>query len=152
MAEIFHRYIGKDGKLPKIPPAERRQQARRNELAAELTNERARAVRANRLRSEMLLAKARGELIEKALVEKQAAWLFIAFRQRFLSVPQAYTRQLLGITDAHVMSKKLREMALSLLAELQHMPAPICISPVESRRKPSNLLKLASRRPRRTSG
>jgi hypothetical protein len=32
----------------------------------------------------MLLAKARNELIEKALVEKQAAWLLIAFRQRLL--------------------------------------------------------------------
>ncbi len=29
----------------------------------------------------MLLAKARDELIEKRLVEKQAAWLLIAFRQ-----------------------------------------------------------------------
>jgi hypothetical protein len=125
MAEVFHRYIGKDVKLPKVPPAEREEQARRNELAAELTNERARAVRANRLRSEMLLAKARNELIEKALVEKQAAWLLIAFRQRLLTVLQAYTRQLLGITDAHVMSTKLREMALSSLNELKDLPKKV---------------------------
>jgi hypothetical protein len=40
-------------------------------------------------------------------------------------VPQAYTRQLLGITDAHVMSTKLREMALSLLNELKDLPKKV---------------------------
>jgi hypothetical protein len=122
MAEVFHRYIGKDGKVPRVSPAERKQQARRTELAAELTRERVAATRANRLRSEMLLARQRGELIEKALVQRQATWLLIAFRQRMLSIPQIYTRQLLGITDAHLMSQKLREMALSVLEELQHLP------------------------------
>ena len=87
MAEVFHRYIGKDGKLPKVSPADRKKQARQNELAAELTDERAQAVRVNRMRREMLLAKARGELIAKELVERQAAYLLIAMRQRILSLP-----------------------------------------------------------------
>ena len=94
----------------KVPPAERKEQARRNELAAELTNERARAVRANRLRSEMLLAKARNELIEGA-GRKQPAWLLIAFRQRLLAVPQAH-----AATPRHHRRRELarnREMGLS---------------------------------------
>jgi hypothetical protein len=41
-------------------------------------------------REAMLLAKARGELILRDLVEKQAAYLLIAMRQRMLGVPQAY--------------------------------------------------------------
>jgi hypothetical protein len=80
------------------------------------------AVRANRLRSEMLLAKQRGELIEKRLVAQQATFLLIAFRQRMLSIPQIYNRQLLNISDSQVMSAKLREMALAGLEELQHLP------------------------------
>ena len=68
MAEVFHRYIGKDGKAPKVSPSERKERARQNELAAELTDERAQAVRVNRMRGEMLLAKARGELIVNELV------------------------------------------------------------------------------------
>jgi hypothetical protein len=65
MAEVFHRYLGKDGKLPKLSAQERKEAARRNKLATELTDERAQAVRVNRMRSETLLAKARGELIAK---------------------------------------------------------------------------------------
>jgi hypothetical protein len=80
------------------------------------------AVRANRLRSEMLLAKQRGELIEKRLVAQQATFLLIAFRQRMLSIPQIYNRQLLNISESQVMSAKLREMALAVLEELQHLP------------------------------
>jgi hypothetical protein len=125
MAEVFHRYIGKGGKLPKLSPAERKEAARRNKLAAELTDERAQAVRANRLRSEMLLAKARGELITKDLVEKQAAYLLVALRQRILSLPQTYSRRLLGITDQTAMQAALREMSLSLLNELKDLPLKV---------------------------
>jgi hypothetical protein len=77
------------------------------------------------MRSEMLLAKARGELILKELVQKQAAYLLVCFRQKLLSVPHAYAGRLLGISDAHEMALKLREMALSLLEELQHLPEKV---------------------------
>ena len=77
------------------------------------------------MRSEMLLAKARNELILKELVEKQAAYLLVCFRQKLLSVPHAYSRRLLGISDAHEMGLKLREMALALLEELQDLPQKI---------------------------
>jgi hypothetical protein len=62
--------------------AERRGKQSKHKLDGEPTEERRKAVRANRMRCEMLLANARGELIEKSLVEKQAAYLLIAFRQR----------------------------------------------------------------------
>jgi hypothetical protein len=92
------------------------------DVSAELMEERAAAVRVNRMRGEMLLAKARGELIERALVEKQAAFLFIAMRQKMLSAPQTYARELVGITDARVMADKLRAMMLNMLNELRNMP------------------------------
>ena len=117
MAEVFHRYLGKDGKMPRLSPQERKEAARRNKLAAELTDERAQAVRANRLRSEMLLAKARGELITKQLVERQAAYLLVAMRQKILGIPQTYSRRLTGITDQREMGARLHEMAVSLLEE-----------------------------------
>jgi hypothetical protein len=125
MAEVFHRYVGKDGKMPKLSPQERKEQSRRSKLAAELTDERAQAVRVNRMRGEMLLAKARGELIMKELVERQAAYLLIPMRQRILALPQTYARRLTGIDDAKVMSEKLCEIALSLLNELQHLPEKV---------------------------
>ena len=93
-----------------------------SDLSAELIRERKEAVRANRLRSEMLLAKARGELIEKALVEKQAAFLLISMRQKILALPQTHARRLVNIDDPKVMAAKLHEISLALLEELRHLP------------------------------
>jgi hypothetical protein len=93
--------------------------------ADELAKERAGNTRAIRLRNEMLLARSRHELIEKRLVEQQASYLLIAFRQRMLSVPQAYARQLVGIDDTKVMAGKLRSMVLNVLNELQHLPEKV---------------------------
>jgi hypothetical protein len=93
-----------------------------SDASAELIQERAAAVRVNRLRSEMLLAKVRGELVEKDLVEKQAAFLLIALRQKILAIPQSHTRQLLNISDSKVMAGKLHAMSLGLLEALRHLP------------------------------
>ena len=70
----------------------------------------------------MELAVLRGELVSKALVERQAAYLLVALRQRILSIPQTYSRRLLGINDVKEMNAKLREMSLSMLEELRHLP------------------------------
>ena len=67
-----------------------------------------RAVITKRQQAEMLLAKARNELIAKDLVEKQAAYLLVAIRQRMLSVPTAYAQRILGLTDAKDVSRILR--------------------------------------------
>jgi len=64
----------------------------------------------------------RGELIETDLVIKQASFLLVALRQRILSIPQTYSRRLLGINDAKEMSAKLKEMSLSMLEELRNLP------------------------------
>jgi flagellar biosynthesis chaperone FliJ len=44
--------------------------------------------------TEVELAKPRGELIRKDLVEKQASFLLTAMRQRILQIPHTYARQL----------------------------------------------------------
>ena len=70
----------------------------------------------------MELAVQRGEVVSKALVERQAAYLLVALRQRILSIPQTYSRRLLGINDVKEMNANLREMSLSMLEELRHLP------------------------------
>jgi hypothetical protein len=94
MAEVFHRYLGKDGKMPKLSAQERKEAARRNKLATELTDERTAAVRVNRMRAEMLLARARNELIEKRLALLQVSYLLTVFRQRVLTEPSKLARRL----------------------------------------------------------
>ena len=117
MAEVIHRYQGRAQSA-----AEKQGKTRKQKLDAELVQERAGAVRANRMRAEMLLAKSRNELVEKELVLKQAAYLLVALRQRILAVPSAHARELAAIADVHRMSQRLRAIMLNLLSELQHLP------------------------------
>ena len=93
--------------------------------ADELAKERAANTRVLRMRNEMLLARARNELITKDLVEKQAAYLLIAMRQRILGIPQTYSRRLLNISDQKEMTHKLKEMAFSVLNEIRDLPEKV---------------------------
>jgi hypothetical protein len=113
---------------------------------SELVRERAAAVRANRLRSEMLLAKSRGELIEKELVEKQAAYLLIAMRQKILNLPVNYARRLVGLHDVREVMKVLQGAAHSIFNEIKNLPSKAIdpLFPPVGRAKRNNLPLLAS--------
>ena len=77
------------------------------------------------LTAEMVLAERRGELIEKRLVERQAAYLLVALRQAILNIPQTWCRRLMGLNDAAQTSRILREMAISILGEIKDLPAKV---------------------------
>jgi hypothetical protein len=63
-------------------------------------------------------------LIEKSLVEAQAAYLVIAMRQKILTLPQ-HARKFLGLTDGAQASKILRELAISILNEIKDLPTNV---------------------------
>jgi hypothetical protein len=73
----------------------------------------------------MNLAERREELIEKRLVEQQAAYLLVALRQKILNIPQTWCRRLMGVNDAGQVSKILREMSHSILSEIKDLPAKV---------------------------
>ena len=75
--------------------------------------------------AEKVLAERRGELIEKSLVERQAAYLLVALRQAILNIPQTWCRWLMGINDAAQVSRILREMAIAILGEIKDLPAKV---------------------------
>jgi hypothetical protein len=75
--------------------------------------------------TEVELAKRRGELIQKDLVEKQAAFLLVSLRQRILQIPPSYARQLVAITDPKEMSDKLREMSIAILIDIKNLPQQV---------------------------
>ena len=77
------------------------------------------------MRSEMLLARARNELIEKRLVERQATYLFIAMRQKILNLPTTYARRLVGLTDVHEISGILKGAAHLILNEIKDLPSKV---------------------------
>jgi hypothetical protein len=67
----------------------------------------------------MLLAKGRGELIQKDLVQGQVPFSLIAMRQKLLNFPAAYARRILNLTDVKQASRILKEMMPSLLNEIR---------------------------------
>jgi hypothetical protein len=77
------------------------------------------------MQSELLLAKARDEVIEKNLVTKQAAVLLIALRQQILNLPQSFTRRFVGLTDVNQASTILREMSIGVLESIKDLPSKI---------------------------
>jgi phage terminase Nu1 subunit (DNA packaging protein) len=82
--------------------------------------ERANITREKKMR--LQLAQARGDVVEKDLVTKQAAFLFVAMRQKMLAVPLAWHRKLLNISNPRRMIELLTEMQHELLRELADMP------------------------------
>ena len=127
----MHRYptLGVKGSKPRLPgtrtngkPASKTEVSRLSREYLEIRN---RQMHAKALAAEMVLAQKRDELIEKKLVERQAAYLLISLRQRILNVPQTYCRKMVGLKDARQASEVLREMAISLLGEIKDLPSKV---------------------------
>jgi hypothetical protein len=100
VAEVVHRYV-RDPQAVAERAAEREAAEKRRQEAAErkeaakrsasrstwrgmagLRKEKMEHEKTKRLEREMLIADRRGELIEKAVVERQAGFLLVAMRQR----------------------------------------------------------------------
>jgi hypothetical protein len=81
-------------------------------------------MRAKRLRAEMELAASRGELIEKALVNRQLAYIMIAFRQSVLAWP-GKLRAAIGEEFTHEMREKARGLAHETLTHLEKLPETV---------------------------
>jgi hypothetical protein len=90
--------------------------------------ERNRAMRLKRMREEMLLAHARGQLIEKGLVIKQLSYLFIGMRQKILLIPSK-TGNRFGDRDVQVREvvEYLHRQVHEVLTELSRLPE--CVEP-----------------------
>src|SRR4029077_13665729 len=116
--------VGISGLKPRAPKPEGNGKPSRGELHAldrEYRVRRNEALELKNRREIILLAKARGELILRDLVERQAAYLLIAMRQRMLDVPRAYAGRLVGLADAHEASQVPRQAMIECLAELQDL-------------------------------
>ena len=73
----------------------------------------------------MAIAEKRGELIEKKLVERQAAYLMIAFRQAMMNLGVTWARRFLGLSDVREAKRLIDEMARSTLTGLAGSPEKV---------------------------
>jgi hypothetical protein len=120
--------VGISGIKPRAPKPEGNSKPSRGELHAldrEYRIRRNEALELKNRREIILLAKARGELILRDLVEKQAAFLLVATRQKMLDVPRAYAGRLVGLTDPHEAAQILRATMIECLDELKDLPARV---------------------------
>jgi hypothetical protein len=118
-----HPTQGIKGAKPRLPKTNGKAEISR--LSKEYLEVRNVQMRAKAFMAETTAAARRDELIEKRLVEQQAAYLLVAMRQKILNIPQAWARRMLGLTDAAQASRVLKELAISLLNDLKDLPAKV---------------------------
>jgi hypothetical protein len=68
------------------------------------------------------LARIRGDVIDKKVVEKQLAYILIAMRQQILAIPTSYARKLLHKDDVKEVYKILEEMCHRILLDIKDLP------------------------------
>jgi hypothetical protein len=81
--------------------------------------------RTKNLTAQMELAIRKGQLIEKRLVERQAAFLLVAMKQKILNQGPTYARRLTGLHDIRAVRKILDQAAISVLNELKDLPSKV---------------------------
>jgi hypothetical protein len=86
--------------------------------------ERNAAMKLKRQTAEIELARTRDELIEKALVERQLAYVLIPFRQAVAAIPSRL-RRALGDRFDHEMVQTARRIAHETLGMLSRLPEAI---------------------------
>ena len=146
MAEVVHRYIPSQVSIEKAAEkrreAERRAEEKRraeeakraaarvaNRGSTALRRETTKFERVKRPEREMEVAERRGELIEREVVLRQAAFLLTAMRSRCLSAPSAWARRLLNVSDPRQMVELLRSLMTNLLEELADLPERVTADP-----------------------
>jgi hypothetical protein len=121
MAEVIHRYLGKNGKTPK-PTAEQKE---REASDARLQAAKAREREANAALRETELARKRGDLVEQKAVVRYVAYAYTCIKERLRALPGAATNKL-NIPNAEkhavkmAIDAKIRE-ALNELADHLNM-------------------------------
>ena len=87
--------------------------------------EKTRATIVRRQQNELLLAKARDEVILKPLVEAQATFVAVTLRQMILAFPLRAARKMVGLPDEKAAKRILDKIAHDLCKELVSFPQKI---------------------------
>ena len=121
----MHQHPAPDVKGAKPQLLPNRQSAEVQKLSKTYLEVRNAGLRSKTQQAQMLLAKAREELIPKSLVTKQAAYLLVSLRQKMLLAPNAYCRRILNLADPAQAKRILEEMMISMLNELKDLPVKV---------------------------
>ena len=113
-------------RLPKLPATPEAKDLQ--EQSSIYLKERNLAMRLKRMREEMLLAKERGQLIERELAIKQLSYLAITMRQKLMALPlnigNHFGDREVPIREVVEYAKRLMNETLTELSKL-----PLCVEP-----------------------
>jgi hypothetical protein len=87
--------------------------------------EKTRATVVRRQQNELLLARARDEVILKPLIEAQATFVAVTLRQMILAFPLKAARKMVGLPDEKAAKRILDKVAHDLCKELASFPSKI---------------------------
>ena len=116
MAEVIHRYVGRDAAPDDSERAKLDAEWKRKRIDAESARQ--------KLHAAKLLAM-KGELISKKHVTKQAAFLVLSLRARLLAIASKHARELSEISDEREMALRLDAIMRSSLDEIAQMPLKV---------------------------
>jgi hypothetical protein len=117
MTDVFHHYVGRDGKRPKPSVAQIDRENSRAELVAAQVRERI----AKAILAEAEVARKRGELISRDTAVKQSSFIMASIRQRLLSLAGSLPRKLAGKSQ-HEMKLIIDASIRECLTELSKLP------------------------------
>lgn len=115
-------------KLPPLPPEEKEGKVNGEKLLPKWELDKlflSRKIEQTEVRTmafRLDLARIRGDVIEKKLVEKQLAYMLIAMRQQILAIPTSYARKFLHKDDIKDIYKILEEMCHRILLDIKDLP------------------------------
>jgi hypothetical protein len=132
MADIFHHYVGRDGKTPKPTAKQKEQQDARADLVRAQTRERV----AKATLAELEARKRTRELLEVSDVTWRANDMMTRLRQGFLALPSIIMRRMppgMSRDDRHKVRMIIDEEVRNALNELSRLPARL-VDDEDSRR------------------
>ena len=113
------------GSKPRFKPAGKNAEITRQRVSE--LSEADLEVRNSKLRSQAFLDEAQakekaGELISRALISRQAQFIFICLRQSVLNFPTKYAHRMVGLPSEHEAKQILTKAAHEFLTELASFP------------------------------
>jgi hypothetical protein len=125
VATVYHRYLRRGEPEPAPEPGREDADAlKAKKLAADLqfVEEKKLQVIARRRETEIRNARAKRELIPRALVLKQSAFLVLSLRAKLLAIADRPARELLNVADEREMARRLDAIVRDALSEISEMP------------------------------
>jgi hypothetical protein len=150
VATVYHRYLRQGEPEPAKDADADALKAKKAAADLQFVEEKKLQVVARRRETEIRNATRKRELIPRALVLKQAAFLVLSLRARLLAIPAQHAREVLNVSDEREVARRLDAIVRDALETLAEMPLKVS-DPDWMQKLDDELEAASSKRPRRAA-